>query len=430
MARRLEGVKLEPYWWEEAPRPRVPEVPLPGEVDVAIVGSGYTGLSAALTLARAGRSVIVFEAEDPGFGASSRNGGGVGSAPYKLGFEKTVRLFGQARAVALWKEGVASVEHMAELVAQEQIHCHFVRSGRFVGAHRPADYDALAREVELLRRHTGYEAHMVPRSDQLGEIGSDLYHGGRFNVGDGVVHPGLFHQGLLERVRNAGALVAGRTPVAGVERQAAAFSVSTARGSVRAGNVIVGTNGYTGGAVPWLERRFIPVGSQMIATEPLPPETVSRLLPRGNMVVDTKRTVHYYRASPDGTRVLMGGRPLLRDAPWDVSAVDLREFLVKVFPDLAETKITHAWGGRLGFTFDKLPHIGVHDGIHYAGGYLGSGVAMSVWLGRKLGLKVLSDPEGATALDDRDFPTMPFYGGNPWFLTMVAAYYRVRDTIG
>lgn len=427
---RLEGVKLEPYWWEEAPRPQLPVASLPKEIDVAIVGSGYTGLSAALTLARRGRSVIVFEAEDAGFGASSRNGGGVGSAPYKLGFEKTVAQFGHDRAVALWKEGVASVDYMADLVSREQIACHFVRSGRFVGAHRPRDYDTLAREVELLRRHTGYEVHMVPRSDQHAEIGSDLYYGGRFNVGDGVVHPALFHQGLLERVLNAGAIVASRTPVTDVERDGPVFRVSTPRGTVRAGDVIVGTNGYTGGAVPWLERRFIPVGSQMIATEPLAPELVGKLLPRGNMVVDTKRTVHYYRASPDGRRILMGGRPLLRDAPWDVAGVELRTFMVKVFPELAGTRITHAWGGRLGFTFDKLPHIGVRDGIHYAGGYLGSGVAMSVWLGRKLGLKVLGDPEGASALDGREFPTMPFYRGKPWFLAAVAAYYRARDAIG
>ncbi len=148
------------------------------------------------------------------------------------------------------------------------------------------------------------------------------------------------------------------------------------------------------------------------------------------MIIDTKKTVHYYRASHDGRRILMGGRPLLRNSEATDAASHLRRFMLKVWPELEDAKITHAWGGKLGFTFDKLPHIGMIDGVHYACGYLGSGVAMSTYLGHKLGLRMLGDPAGETALDGLNFPTMPFYSGNPWFLSVVAAYYRVRDTIG
>lgn len=424
------GMSTEPYWWGEAPRPALEPVAMPAEADVAVIGSGYTGLSAALTLARGGRSVIVLEAEEAGHGASSRNGGGVGTTPFKIGFEKTVAMLGRDRARRVWLEGRASVDHLAQLVENEQIRCHFARNGRFIGAWRPKDYEKLARDAEVLRREIDAEIEMVPRSEQQREIGTTIYHGGRFNPDNGTVHPGLLHQGLLERVLAAGARVSDRTRVEAVERDGAGFTLTTSRGTVRAGTVVAATNGYTAGAIPWLQRRVIPVASQIIATEELPEETVRRLVPRLNMIIDTKRTVNYYRASPDGRRILMGGRPTLRDAPIEVSARRLREFMVRVWPELADVRIAHAWGGKLGFTFDQLPHIGEHDGIHYAAGYMGSGVAMSVYLGHKVGLRILGDPQGETALDGRGFPTIPFYGGNPWFLGAVAAYYRLRDNVG
>ena len=427
---QLAGAKHQPYWWDDAPRPPHVETALPKEVDVLIVGSGYTGLSAALTLARADRSVLICEAKEAGHGASSRNGGGCGTMPYKLSYAATETIFGERRALDLWREGSASVDYVEELVKAEQIACNFTRSGRFTGAHRPGEYEKEARRLEMLRRKLGHEGDMVPKAEQHRELGTDYYHGGRIVHRDASLHPGLYHQGLLDRVKSAGAIVADRTEVLGAERNGAGFTVRTRRGNVTARDVIVGTNGYTGGAFPFLERRVIPVKSQMIATEPLAPELMQRLMPKGRLINDTKRTRNYYRPSPDGTRILMGGRPTLRDAPIEVSARHLRDFLVQVFPELAETRITHAWDGNLGFTFDQLPHIGTHDGIHYACGYLGSGVAMSTYLGHKLGLRVLGSPDAHTVLDDRLFPTMPFYKGNPWFLSTVAAYYRFRDKFG
>ena len=318
---------------------------------------------------------------------------------------------------------------MESLIQREQIQCHFTRSGRFLGAWRPSDYETMAGEVERLNRHVGYQMAMLPRAEQDRQIATDVYHGGRVNPGDGVVHPGLYHQGLLERVMAAGALVAAETPVTGVEKTPTGFLVRTSRGTVQARDVLVGTNGYTADAVPYLARRLIPVASQIIATEPLAPERVKRLMPAGNMIVDSKHTVHYYRTSPDGTRILMGGRPTLGEALPEVSAAHLRRFLVRVFPELEPVRISHSWGGRLGFTFDKLPHIGVADGIRYACGYLGSGVAMSTWLGHKMALQTLGSSEGATALDGRHFPSMPFYRGRPWFLSGVALWYRLLDKL-
>ncbi|MEQ9125432.1 MAG: FAD-binding oxidoreductase [Alphaproteobacteria bacterium] len=430
MADALDGVKLQPFWWDQAPRDPVARPALPREADVAVIGSGYTGLSAALTALRGGRSVVVIEAEQAGHGASSRNGGGVGNFPFKLSYGQTERLLGADGAKRLWGEGKASVDYVEHLLQREQIQAHFVRSGRYIGAHRASAMQGLRDQVATLQAKLDAPVEVVEPGEQEAHIGSTFYHGGRFNRDDGVIHPALFHQGLLARVRAAGGVIVDGTRATQVRREGAGFVVETDRGALKAGQVAIGANGYTDGALPKLARRVIPVASQIIATEELPEEQVRRLVPRGNMIIDTKRTVHYYRASHDGRRILMGGRPLMRNSEAEEAAPHLRGFMVKVWPELADVRITHAWGGKLGFTFDKLPHIGEVDGVHYACGYLGSGVAMSTYLGHKLGLRMLGDPEGATALDGRSFPTMPFYGGNPWFLSMVAAYYRVRDSIG
>ena len=426
----LTGTTYQPFWWEEFPRWKSEPRPIPKEADVAIVGSGYTGLSAALTALRGGKSVVVFEAAEAGHGASSRNGGGVGNFPFKLSYQNTEKMLGIDRAKQLWLEGKASVDYLEALLEREQIQANFTRSGRYVGAHKPNKLDYLRAEADILHSRLGAEVEIIEASQQSEHIGSSFYYGGRFNVRDGVIHPAKFHQGLLERVKTAGGLIIDGTSVTSLNREGNAILVRTARGVMRAGQVAIGANGYTDGVLPKLTNRIIPVASQIIATEELPEAQVNRLIPRGNMIIDTKRTVHYYRASHDGRRILMGGRPLLKNSEASDAAPYLRNFMLKVWPELEKTKITHAWGGKLGFTFDKLPHIGMIDGVHYACGYLGSGVAMSTYLGHKLGLRMLNDPAASTALDGMNFPTMPMYSGNPWFLSIVAAYYRVRDAIG
>ncbi|MGH6952644.1 MAG: NAD(P)/FAD-dependent oxidoreductase, partial [Alphaproteobacteria bacterium] len=171
------GFKTTPYWWLDAPPRELPDSAVPAETDVAIVGSGYTGLSAALTLARAGRRVHVLEAEHPGFGASTRNSGFVGRE-LRLKFSVLARRYGIERAAALAREAVAANTYVVELIRGEQIRCHYVACGRFVAAATPAHYEALARELALARRHVGLDGEMVARPEQHREIGSDLYHGG------------------------------------------------------------------------------------------------------------------------------------------------------------------------------------------------------------------------------------------------------------
>jgi glycine/D-amino acid oxidase-like deaminating enzyme len=423
-----QGLVAAPYWWEAAPLPELAEVPLPERVDVAVVGSGYAGLAAALTLARAGRRVAVFEAESPGIGASTRNGG-IASGNIRLSHSALVRRLGPDGAEAVHREGKAARRELADLLERETIACDFTLSGRFTGARTAKDYEVLAREAELLRRHGDIESEVVPRAEQHREIGSDFYHGGVLRPDIGGLHPGRFHQGLLERALEAGVTVLAWTPVTGIGRAAEGFTVATARGTVTARDTIVATNGYSGAATGWLQRRVIPIQSQIIATAPLDRQVMDRLMPRARMIGDTCRLHHYFRPSPDGTRILFGGRAGATKADPRASGAHLHRDLLRVFPDLDGVAISHSWSGYTGFTFDLLPHLAVHDGVHYATGFCGSGVVWAPYLGRKAALRILGAKDADTVFDRKSLQTRPFYGGRPWFLPAVLAYYGLRDRL-
>jgi glycine/D-amino acid oxidase-like deaminating enzyme len=224
--------------------------------------------------------------------------------------------------------------------------------------------------------------------------------------------------------------VAPRTAVQRIERDGSGFRLTTPRGAVQARDVVVATNGYTGALTPWLRRRVIPIGSYMIATEPLPVALVDRLIPKNRIVSDTRKVVYYYRASPDRRRILFGGRVSHQETDPRVSGPLLHADMVALFPELRATRVTHSWCGFVAYTFDELMHTGVHDGIHYAMGYCGAGVGTASYFGMRIGQRVLGLPEGVTALDDLPFETRPFYNGKPWFLAASVRWYRWRDRLG
>ena len=422
-------MKHEPYWWEHA-RPTDVEAPaLPAHADVAVIGSGYTGLSAALTLARAGRSVIVFDAETPGIGASSRNGGMLGSA-LKPSLDALTRRYGRDRALALLAEAKEAYEFLPRFLAEEQIDCDYAENGGFTGIMQPAQYETLARETDQLSREIGLEAHMVPKSEVRNEIGTDLYCGGRVMPRRAGLHPARYHAGLIGRVRKAGAIIAGNSPVTAIQRNGGDFTVTSPRSSLKARNVVVATNGYTGSATQALRRRVIPVTSYMIATAPLSPNLMATLMPKGRMLTDSNRLLCYFRPSPDNTRVLFGGRPAYTEIGPQRAAARLMRYMTRIFPELADVEPSHSWFGYIAYTFDRLPHVGERDGMHYAMGYCGSGVVMSTWLGRKAALRLLGQPEGKSAFAEVGHPTSPFYYGKPWFLPFVQAWYQGADMLG
>lgn len=422
-------MKDEPYWWEHARPVAVETAELPARVDVAVIGSGYTGLSAALTLARAGRSVTVLEAGIPGVGASSRNGGMLGHA-LKPSLDKLTQRYGERLAKELLTEAREAYDFLGRFVADESIECDYAETGAFTGIVKPAQYEALARETEQLSRTIGYEAHMVPKSEVRDEIGTDIYCGGRVTHHRAGLHPARYHAGLIDRVRRAGATVAGNSPVTMVQRNGGGFTVTTPRASLQARNVVVATNGYTGSVTPSLRRRIVPVTSYMIATAPLSPNLMATLMPKRRMLTDSNRLLCYFRPSPDNTRVLFGGRPAYTDIGPQLAAERLSRYMTRIFPELRDVELTHSWFGYIGYTFDRLPHVGERDGMHYAMGYCGSGVVMSTWLGRKAALRLLGQPEGKSAFAEIRHPTSPVYYGKPWFLPFVQAWYQGADLLG
>ncbi len=421
-----EGWKDSSYWLDGRAPPDLPQGDLPARVDVAIVGSGYTGLNTAIETARAGRSTLVLEAETPGWGCSTRNGGQI-STSIKPTLEKLTARHGPERAKAIRSEGQAALTWIAERIRDESIDCDFRRAGRFHAAHTPAAYETLAREAEALTRGEGIETHMIPRAEQRRELGTDAYHGGAIFPAHAAVDPALYHHGLLRAAVKAGAQVLGQMPVTAITRTRDGFELRTPRGTVRARDVAIATNGYTGGATPWQRRRVIPIGSYVIATEPLPEEVIDRLFPTDRIVSDTCKVVYYYRTSPDRRRVLFGGRVSAGETDARVSGPRLHADMCRIFPELSRTRISHSWMGTVAYTFDELAHIGTHEGMHYAMGYCGSGVSMASYLGMRMGQKILGTAEGRTAFDDLRFPTRPFYTGRPWFLPAAVAWYRWND---
>lgn len=421
-----EDFKTTSYWWDRTPLEPEGEPKLPSEAEVVVIGSGYTGLHAALEIARGGRQVLVLDAEAAGWGCSSRNGGQISSS-VKPSFAELSGKYGAETARRLLEEGVDSLAFTGDFIRSEGLECDFQVVGRFHAAHNAEAFTELTKSLENKPDWLDAPAYVVQRGDQHAELGSDIYHGGIVLERHASVDPGRYHQGLLALVRAAGAEVAAFTPVSAIQRDGQGYLVATERGGVKAKQVVLATNGYSGPLSPWHQRRVIPIGSYMIATEPMAPKVMDRLMPKNRVVSDSRRVVYYYRASPDRTRILFGGRVSAGETDPKISGPLLHASMSRIFPELAETRISHSWMGFVAYTFDKLAHIGSREGLHYAMGYCGSGVGMASYLGNRLGKQVLGQDKGKSAFSRPSFQTRPLYRGKPWFLPATVAYYRWRD---
>jgi glycine/D-amino acid oxidase-like deaminating enzyme len=420
-------VKLTPFWVDDFPRPAHITSELPAESDVIVVGSGLTGLSAALRLARGGRSVAVLDAGEIASGASSINGGMV-SPDIKAGIPYIFERHGAELGREMWQATIRSIEIVPELAEAESIDARIVRGGMAcvgVGAAVRAKYE---KTVAWYREHVGVDWEVLG-PDRVGEVvGGDHFTTALLEPEGFGIHPARFVFGLAERVSAAGGALVDNCPVLSFEPEGAGFKVTTAQATVRAGEVVLATNGYTTAEPsPELARRIVPVGSYIIATEPLG-ERAAAIFPGGSMTYTKKRLLNYMRRSPDD-RILLGGRRNLHTGlDLEESAADLRSRLLDFFPDLEDAEITHVWGGKLAVPFDLVPHMGQVDGAWYALGYAGHGVGLSTLMGHELAGMLLGE-DRPSVFTKVPHPTRFYYRGNPWFLTPASVLYRTLDTL-
>lgn len=431
-----------PYWWDASPPTQPSGNTPPAQADVVIIGSGYTGLHAAIATARAGFSAVVLERDALGAGCSTRNGGQI-STSIKPSFNALSRRYSEATARALLTHGGESLKHIAQFVRNESVDCSHAVVGRYHSAHTASAYRRLAASHEAKNPVFDDEATLVPRDRQREELGSDCYYGGIIYPQHASLDPGRYHAGCVTVARRAGVDLVDHCAATRITPSSDAFSVHTERGAIKSRRVIVATNGYTTGLTPWLQQRVIPIGSYIIATEELLPDLMQRLLPTKRILSDTRRLVYYYRPSPDGKRILFGGRVSLAETDSRVSGRRLLKELRRLFPELSTTRITHSWSGTVAYTFDSLAHVGKLEGVYHALGYCGSGVGMAGYSGQRIGQRVVEDltggASGATAdgaicsssdAPDIAFPTRPLYNGKPWFLAPSVMAYRVLDRLG
>jgi glycine/D-amino acid oxidase-like deaminating enzyme len=427
--------KAEPFWWEAARPVTEHSSDLPDKTEVFIVGSGYSGLSAALELARGGRSVTVVDALAFGEGASTRSGGGV-SAGVNIG-KGIAGGPGQAKHSGahkqlierLMSESLAAYEFVHTLVEREGIECHFERRGRFIGANTPTHFVEFQKKADDLNRVLQIGARLLAKDEQRSEIGSDYYHGGIVIEHAAKLHPSLFHKGLLDACHRIGVTLCAHTKVEKIDGALGNFSIKTTKGYCQAEQVIVATNGYTGALSPNLRKRIVPIFSQIITTEELPEDLALELIPNGRTISESARITNYYRLLPGDRRVMFGGRARFESVPADVSAAILHGKMIDRWPQLKGVRITHSWSGLVAMTTDSIPHMGQEDGLHFCTGCNGSGVAMMTYLGNQVAQRILQDGQSDSAYVGVEFPKVPvpFYSGNPWFLPIIGNYYRLLD---
>lgn len=420
-------MKQIPFWTDLTPKPPgLATSDLPGEVDVVVVGSGVTGLNAAIELAKAGVKVAVLETEQVGYGASSRNAGMM-SAGMTASTEYQVRKYGIEKTRQLFQWSADAVDYVERVIREENIDCDYERCGDVYLACNPSQFDYLKSYQEELEREFSFQGTKLLPSDQLQEeIGSSIYSGGLVDHFSAGLDPAKYVYGLAAVAVGYGAQLVEFAEVTKINRPGKYFELETSKGVIRTSEVLLGTNGYTSRVVKRIRQGLFPAGSYIIVTEPVPADLQHELAPNGRMFEDIRTFLNYFRITPDG-RILIGGRrSLSTDLDLEQSARHLHDRLLEIWPQAAGYEVTHVWTGKLGVSFDRMPHAGCLEGIWFANGYCGHGLANGSYLGYEIG-QVMAGRSQSSLIMEIDTPRYFFAHLDKWFIPPVSLWFRFMD---
>ena len=424
-------MKLESFWQATAPTfTGAATGDLPAHADVVVIGGGFTGISAALNLARGGLKVVVLEAEGVMSQASARNGGHCNTG-VSQNFAALVASQGAEQASRYYRAFASAVDYVQSLVSEEQIDCDFVRCGKIKLASKASHFAGLKATYEALRTHVDSEVELIGADEVRGEVDSAAFHGGLIQKRGGQMHMGKFGIGLAEAAARSGAAIHEYTPVTSLTRvKGHQHRVGTGKGEILAEKVLMATGCSNIGPFGWFQRRIIPVGSFIVVTEPLPPAQLQQLIPNNRTCVTSMNIGNYFRTTAD-RRLVFGGRArfAISNPTSDArSGKILQAGMSKIFPTLSETRIDYCWGGLVDMTADRLPHAGEHEGVFYSLGYSGHGTQMSVWMGRVMA-DLVAEKNAENPWQRESWPAVPGYFGKPWFLPVAGLWYKTLDRI-
>ncbi len=426
----MSGKDYVPSYYLASAKGIVARPSLEGEVeaDVCVVGGGFTGLSTALNLAEKGYQVAVLEAERVGWGASGRNGGQI-NTDFPCGIERIRDWVGPDDARKLWALGEESKAIIRERVERHEIDCDLTW-GLVLAAEKQRQLDDLKRTQELYRRDYDYRKTEIVEKDELrGHVDSDSYLGGMTDAGAGHLHPLNYCLGLARAAEEAGVRIYEDSRVVAFET-AAAPSVTTERGRVRARFLVLCCNAYLGDLVPRIRRKIMPVGTYIGATEVLGEDRARGLIPRNEAVCDCKFALNYFRLSADH-RLLFGGRVSYTTLePRNLSAA-MRRSMLEVFPGLEDVGFDFAWGGYVAITMERTPHLGrLGQSTYFAHGFSGQGVAITGVAGKVMAEAIAGQAERFDLFTRLPHTTFP--GGRLLrtpTLALAMLWYRMRDLL-
>lgn len=426
-------IQNTPLWWETAPTPKsYANKPLPAKTDVIVVGGGFTGTSAALQLAKGGAKVTLLETKTIGFEASSRNGGQALSCLHHT-LHQAIKEHGRELARDMFLAATYAANTVEQIVTEESIECDFIRCGNIEAAYKPAHFDELKREQEILHEVAGYEVSVLAKNESRSELGTDSYHGMMVNPRSGSVQPAKFVRGMAMAAERAGVDILEGTRVLAIERisniqDGSRFLVKTDRGDIQAKEIMLAANAWIGNIVPQFRQRVLPAESFVIATEPLPAELAQKLIPNNRVVYDTRKTLAYYRLSPDN-RIVWGGELTFSNASQQMNINALQRGMNKIFPELANYKLDYFWNGTMGITLDENAHAGQIDGMWYSMCYVGHGVTLATYLGQQMANGILGKPSN-NPFADLHIPYASPFQESSWVVNAGKIWFRFLDMLG